>query len=237
MRLGALGTLLVLLSAPAAGQEACPSSLLSALASENPACDVTSQGTLRSELGNGAVTYRLYHWFSTSTGTAQARYDNPPYNNTAVTLSLADMPDEPPFFSAHYWPGTAWFEAPHLARHVKYGEFLVVPGRYAGTGSFVEDRVFMPTMGRGWMQIRAAPLDPDTGAGWFNSLVARLPPGHGIWKGIRVDYATLTGTTPVWRENDGNCCPTGGELSFRLRIAGPDLHLEVADAQFIPPLE
>jgi len=196
-----------------------------------------SQGTLRSELGNGAVTYRLYHWFSTSEGTAQARYDNAPYNNTAVTLSLAEMPDEPPFFSAQYWPGTAWFEAPYLARHIKYGEFLVVPGRYAGTGNFVEDRVFMPTMGRGWMQIRAAPLDPKTGAGWFDALVAHLPPGHGVWKGIRVDYSTLTGTTAVWRDGDANCCPSGGELWFRLKVTGPDIGFDVAEVRYTPPAE
>ncbi len=34
----------------------------------------------------------------------------------------------------------------------------------------------------------------------------------------RVDYTTLTGTTAVWRDDDANCCPAGGELWIRLRI-------------------
>ena len=132
------------------------------------------------------MTYRLYRWVSTREGEPSPLYDSGPYNNTAVTLSLTAALDQPPYWSAHFWLGTAWFETPYLARHATYGEFLVVPGRYAGTGSFVEDHVFMPTMFRGWHPIRAAPIDPETGDGWLVGLTAYLPPGHGIWKGIRV---------------------------------------------------
>ena len=194
-----------------------------------------SQGELRSTLGNADVAYRMYRWVPTLNDTPSIVYDSAPYYNTAVTLSLADNPGQPPFWSSHYWQGVGWFETPHLARHAKYGEFLVVPGRFTGTGSLVEDHVFMPTAGRGWTPIRAAAFDPETGQGWLAALIAKLPPGHGIWKGIRVDYVTLTGTTAVWRDGDGNCCPSGGELWFRLRITGPEGGFEVAEARYMPP--
>lgn len=222
-------------------QEDCPAALASALASEAPACELISEGALRSGLGNGDLTYRLYSWVSTREGEPSPLYDSPPYNNTVATLSLTAKPEQPPFWSTYYWLGTAWFETPYLARHPEYGELLVVPGRYTGTGSFSEDHVFMPNHGRGWTRIRAAAFDPEAGKGWLDGLKRHLPPGHGIWKGIRVDYATLTGTTAVWRDADANCCPSGGELWFRLRITGPGggpvVGLAVAEARYTPAPE
>ena len=134
-------------TAPAAAREVCPAALASALASEHPACELMSEGELHSGLGNANVAYRLYRWVPTLNDTPSILYDSAPYYNTAVTLSLAATSGQAPFWVAYYWQGVAWFATPYLARHAKYGEFLVVPGRYAGTGSFIEDHVFMPTMG------------------------------------------------------------------------------------------
>ena len=224
-------------TAPALAQEGCPAALAADLQREAPACELMSQGELRSGLGNSNVAYRLYRWVPTLEDTPSILFDSPPYYNTAITLSRAGNPGQAPFWSSYYWQGVAWFETPYFARHAKYGEFLVVPGRVAGTGSFIDDRVLMPTMGRGWVAVRAAPFDPETGDGWLAGLTAHLPPGHGIWKGIRVDYATLTGTTAVWRDGDANCCPSGGEVWFRLWIAGPEIGFEVAEARYTPPPE
>ena len=225
-------------AAPEATQEDCPAALASALASEAPVCELMSEGDLRSGLGNAYVIYRLYRWVPALVDTPSVLFDSAPYHNTAVTLSLAGPlagnPGHEPFWSAYYWQGVAWFETPYLARHAKYGEFLIIPGRYAGTSSFIDDHVFMPTMGRGWTPIRAEQLDDGATAPWVRQLNAHLPPGHGIWKGIRVDYATLTGTTAVWRDADANCCPSGGELWFSLRIAGPVVGLAVAEARYTP---
>lgn len=225
------------LVSPAAAQQGCPGELARELAAEAPACQLVAEGDLPSALGNGDVAYRLYRWVSTREGAPSSLYDSPPYNYTAVTLSLTARPDAPPFWSAHYWLGVAWFETPYLARNPEYGEFLVVPGRYAGTGSFIEDHLFLANHGRGWTEIRAAGLDPETGAGWIRGLKSYLPPGHGLWKGIRVDYATLTGRSAVWRGDDANCCPSGGEIRFRLRVAGPEPRLEVAEARYTAPQE
>jgi hypothetical protein len=220
---------------PVLAQEICPAALASELASEAPACRDMGQGELISTQGNAGVTYRLYRWISTREGEPSALYDTARYNNTAVTLSLTGAPDQPPFWSSYYWLGMAWFETPYLARHAEYGELLVIPGRYTGTGSFIEDLVFMPSVGRGWTEIRVGQLDHETAAGWITQLYAYLPPGHGIWKGIMVDYATLTGTAAVWRDSDANCCASGGKLWFRLAITSPEAGFVVAEARYTPP--
>jgi hypothetical protein len=55
-------------------------------------------------------------------------------------------------------------------------------------------------------------------------LVARLPAGHSLHKGRRLDLATLSGVWPVAAPGDPNCCPTY-EIEFRLRLDGDTLRL------------
>jgi len=45
-----------------------------------------------------------------------------------------------------------------------------------------------------------------------------LPAGSGVWKGGGLDMKALTYRMPVWKEGDGNCCPTGGMVSLKLRL-------------------
>jgi len=230
----AIALLAGLLTGSATAQQGCPAGLARDLAAESPECRLAGEGRLTSALGNGDVDWRLYRWVSTREEVS-ALYDSAPYDQTAAALSPAGRPDDPPFWSGWYRLGVAWFETPYLATHPEYGEFLVVPGRYAGTGSFIEDRVFMADHGRGWTEVKAAGLDPESGEGWVEGLKPYLPPGHGIWKGIIVDYATLSGTTRVWRDNDANCCPSGGEIRFQLGVAGDPPALRVESAEFLPP--
>jgi len=222
-----------LFAAPAAAREVGPVALVRDMAAEAPSCHLQMKGRLESALGNGAVVWRLYSWMSTMEEPS-GLYDEAPYNQNAVTLSLADRPGDPPFFEAHDWMDVAWFEAPYLATNPDYGEILVVPGRLSGTGAFIEDRVFLPDDAKGWTEVGGG-VNAESGTGWIAGLTPYLPPGHGLWKGILVDYATLTGASAVWREGDANCCPSGGEIAFRLRIAGPEPHLEVAEARYSSP--
>lgn len=51
---------------------------------------------------------------------------------------------------------------------------------------------------------------------WLEGL--QLPPGHAVWKGIDIDLETFVVSSPVWREGDGNCCSSGGEISAELEV-------------------
>jgi hypothetical protein len=227
-----LASLLASLAAPTLAQQGCPPEIARDLAAEAPVCELNSEGELRPKIGAGPVVYGLYRWVSGREPAPSALYDSPPYRNTAVTVAVAGAPA---FWSGQFWLGVAWFDTPHLVRNPEYGEFLVVPGRYTGTGSFVEDYLFIAGPEGDWTRVEAAPFNPETGRGWLEGLKAHLPAGHGLWKGIRVDYATLTGTSPVWRDGDGNCCPSGGSIWFRLRLARAGSRLEVAEARYAPP--
>jgi hypothetical protein len=60
---------------------------------------------------------------------------------------------------------------------------------------------------------------------WEKDLVARLPAGLAVWKGIWPDYRRMQATTGLYRSKDANCCPTGGTADIRLRLEGNRLVL------------
>jgi hypothetical protein len=104
--------------------------------------------------------------------------------------------------------------------HLEYfsspaGPLLRVPVRLSGTGAFNRHFHFLWRDGA-WREIDAQ--------GWLKAV--SLPPDHGIWKGVEVDPRTFTAHTSVWREGDGNCCPSGGEVDVRLVLNGRKLEIE-----------
>lgn len=52
------------------------------------------------------------------------------------------------------------------------------------------------------------------------ALKSILPAGSGVWKGGGLDMRSLHYHSFVWREGDGNCCPTGGAVDIKLRLDG-----------------
>jgi hypothetical protein len=104
--------------------------------------------------------------------------------------------------------------------HVEYftspaGPLLRVPVQLSGTGAFNAHFHFLWRDGA-WEEIDAQ--------GWLKGL--KLPPGHGIWKGVAVDPRTFTAHSRVWRDGDPNCCPSGGEVEVRLALKGRRLEIE-----------
>lgn len=90
--------------------------------------------------------------------------------------------------------------------------WVAVPGVWPGSGSHNADVVFL------WTHDAGTPLTQIDTLTWSDDLDARLPKGLEVWKGVRIDYAALYATTPLWRPDDANCCAAGGSagLSFSL---------------------
>ena len=80
--------------------------------------------------------------------------------------------------------------------------------------------VFRPTPAGGLQEL-------DTTA-WLETLQKRAPKGLGAWKGVYIDYKTLTAATPLWKPTDGNCCPTGGRADLTFRITADAVVLDTA---------
>jgi hypothetical protein len=62
-----------------------------------------------------------------------------------------------------------------------------------------------------------------------------LPADFGIWKGGGLDLLALRYYTPVWRQTDANCCPTGGSVDVRFRI--DDGRIVITKKQYDPTPE
>ncbi|UYO01188.1 MAG: hypothetical protein KIT02_08315 [Devosia sp.] len=101
------------------------------------------------------------------------------------------------------------------------GGMLHISGYTGGTGAYNVDRLYV------WEDTGAARLIEDwipvDMGQWREAVGPMLPEGLEIWKGVDFDfsdwfYGTLDARTPLWRADDGNCCPTGGWATIRFEI-------------------
>jgi hypothetical protein len=110
---------------------------------------------------------------------------------------------------------------------------LHVSGYTGGTGSYNTDRLFVwGDLGHaeGWAEIDLSQ--------WLGTIADLLPPGLEIWKGVDYDfddwfYGELNARTPLWRADDGNCCPGGGWATIHFAIDNGALVATTVDYQ--PP--
>ena len=89
------------------------------------------------------------------------------------------------------------------------GLILEIPVYLAGTGRFNGSGYFIRESGR-WEAIDFK--------GWQRDLARRLPKGLGVWKGPWPDLRKLSFDSPLWKDRDANCCPTGGSVHADLGL-------------------
>lgn len=91
--------------------------------------------------------------------------------------------------------------------------YVAVAGVHDGTGAQNADVMFRLTGDA------ARPLAQIDNFSWRDTLDDHLPQGLEVWKGVRFFYGSLMAQASLWRSNDANCCPTGGEafLDFEIR--------------------
>jgi hypothetical protein len=108
--------------------------------------------------------------------------------------------------------GVVLYEKPRIMEN-SYGKFMDIPIRIEGTGVGNISEYYRqdPEFGK-WER-----LVSDE---WAEGLEKRLPPGLSIRKGIWPDITSMTVETGLYRENDPNCCPSGGTAEMILRLEG-----------------
>jgi hypothetical protein len=85
--------------------------------------------------------------------------------------------------------------------------FLHLSVQLSGTGALHDDEVLhLSTTGD---------LTPVAFVQAPVALSSRLAPGEGVWKGAFYEFEDdrLSFEFSVWKEGDGNCCPTGGRVT------------------------
>lgn len=107
------------------------------------------------------------------------------------------------------------FEAPTMFQRPD-GLYVAAEGYRAGTGSGNAD-VLYRLDGERWVEIEVEH--------WTLAFDEALPEGLGVWKGVDYDWPEMTAASPLWRDTDANCCPTGGEVAIDLGVRGTSLRL------------
>jgi uncharacterized protein len=110
---------------------------------------------------------------------------------------------------------TSHYEAPYL-NGAATPHWLLIPGHVDGTGNFNAEAMYLYDNDR---------LEDVDTLSWQTDLGHRLPKGMAVWKGVYPNYDTMTAETPIWKDGDGNCCPTGGRAFVTLSLIGHRLKL------------
>lgn len=116
----------------------------------------------------------------------------------------------------------AEFQPPVVFQH-EGATLVAAEGVHAGSGSHNAD-VLYRIDGATWREVELG--------SWLDDLHRRLPPGLEVWRGVRFDWPELRVRTPLWREGDGGCCPSGGQADVRLGLDGDSL--VVTDVETTP---
>jgi hypothetical protein len=114
----------------------------------------------------------------------------------------------------------------------KDNQFLHVPLIYTGTGHIRKDRIYcvLPSIALQEITFQPAP----------EGFSKHLKKGEGIWKGEN-DYFSderLAFEFYIWKEGDGNCCPSAGKVTGTYKIFGdvrwdPKTNKQVADFKML----
>jgi uncharacterized protein len=105
---------------------------------------------------------------------------------------------------------TAHFAAPVIIARPD-GSLLELPASLEGTGIINAGSLYRQADGR-WQEV-------DTES-WQAEMAARLPKGRAVWKGVYPDWVKMAAESPLWRDRDGNCCPSGGSVRASLALRG-----------------
>ena len=94
--------------------------------------------------------------------------------------------------------------------------YVAVPAYGQGTGNQWAGSMFR------WNGATTPPTEIDAQS-WLTDLDGRLPEGLGVWKGPEFHWAWLSAESPLWQDDDANCCATGGRVQIDLKIEGDAL--------------
>jgi hypothetical protein len=123
------------------------------------------------------------------------------------------------------WVSGAFYQPPEL---IETGDpaqlYVALPGHQGGSGVFNADVLFRWTPGA---ETELTEIDVRH---WRATLDSRLPVGLQVWKGVDFHWPQLAAWTPLWTEDDANCCASGGEANLDFAIEGDVLVLTGVNA-------
>lgn len=110
-----------------------------------------------------------------------------------------------------------YFGSPEMVENSDEGVLIHVAGRRGGSGSGNSDFLLLREKS-GWSDIA---MDA-----WMDQANKALPSGFDLRQGVQFNFREMFVSSPVWREDDGNCCATGGRALIDLAISDGTLTVE-----------
>ena len=171
-----------------------------ALVKDGEACKVDEFGRVGAVAGHD-FSYALYEFSTTP--------DDPlAYWRAVIFERLPAAMLRPILISGD--DGAFSYDKPRIL-HSAGRVLLHIPAWESGTGNFNREILYVWAKD-GWRDVDVT--------SWLGDLGERLPKGFGVWKGVYPDYVTMKAETPLWREGDGNACPSGGLARIDLQWRG-----------------
>jgi len=181
------------------------------------------------EIDGETLYYGLYRHVVTWGGEhytgAGGAYDVPPSNNNAAAIFSVGGVEAGEKLLSPIWMdsaggeiGGSWFGAPKI-KTPEGVPLIVLPVRTSGTAGMVTFVVLArggastpegATKSHGWQRVETE--------SWSKDLLALVPPGETIRKGIRINFDTLRARATPYREGDPNCCASGDPIELRFTI-------------------
>lgn len=128
-------------------------------------------------------------------------------------------------------PDFSYFDQVTSFRY-KGNQFLHVPLIYTGTGHIRKDRIYCVLPSSALQEITFQPA-PE-------AFSKHLKKGEGVWKGENDFFSDerLAFEFYIWKEGDGNCCPSAGRVTGTYQIFGevrwdPKTNKQVADFKML----
>lgn len=168
-------------------------------------CEVENSGSL--SMGDGSTV-----WFQQQTGHT---------DEDGISTAMVVMTTEGEQLKPIFWLVGAIGVMPLEIYQNRDGEtsgptYVAVPAYGQGTGN-----QWVGTMFR-WNGPDAAPTEIDA-LTWLATLDEALPEGLGVWKGPEFHWSWLSAESPLWQDDDANCCATGGRVHVDLAVEGDAL--------------
>jgi hypothetical protein len=121
--------------------------------------------------------------------------------------------------------GLYYYEKPEIIRTAA-GDIFEIPIVVDGTGHFNESEYYL------WENLEWRRLDSMS---WLNELSRQIPLGLAMWKGVWPNLTTMEAIAGLYRRDDANCCPTGGEVRVKLAIRSGQFVIESVAVQAPEP--
>lgn len=111
------------------------------------------------------------------------------------------------------WISGGFYQPPEL---IETGDpaqlYVAIPGYWGGSGVLNADVLFRWTPGA---ETELTEIDTRQ---WRATLDPRLPIGLHVWKGVDFHWSELAAWTPLWTDDDANCCASGGEANLDFAV-------------------